>query len=185
MSHRVLVVPGDGIGAEIMPHVVRVLAALGPAAIGPAFDFSYADMGGCAIDAHGTPLPPETLAAAKAADAVLLGAVGGPQWDDLPMHLRPEKGLLDLRAGLDLFANLRPALLFAPLAGASSLKAELVAELDLLIVRELTGGIYFGEPRGVAVDNGARRGFNTMVYDEREIDRIARVAFDLAAKRSG
>ena len=180
MSHRVLVIPGDGIGAEIMPHVVRVLTALGP-----AFDFSYADMGGCAIDAHGTPLPPDTLAAAKAADAVLLGAVGGPQWDDLPMDRRPEKGLLGIRSGLDLFANLRPALLFAPLADASSLKAELVADLDLLIVRELTGGIYFGEPRGVTVDNGGRRGFNTYVYDEREIARIARVAFDLAAKRNG
>ena len=180
MSHRVLVIPGDGIGAEIMPHVVRVLEALGP-----AFDFSYADMGGCAIDAHGTPLPPSTLAAAKEADAVLLGAVGGPQWDDLPMEQRPEKGLLGMRSGLDLFANLRPALLFAPLAGASSLKADLVADLDILIVRELTGGIYFGEPRGVTVDNGGRRGFNTYVYDEREIARIARVAFDLAAKRSG
>ena len=142
-------------------------------------------MGGCAIDAHGTPLPPETLAAAKEADAVLLGAVGGPQWDDLPMEQRPEKGLLDMRSGLDLFANLRPALLFAPLAGASSLKADLVADLDILIVRELTGGIYFGEPRGVTVDNGGRRGFNTYVYDEREIARIARVAFDLAAKRNG
>ena len=180
MSHRILVIPGDGIGAEIMPQAVRVLEALGL-----AFDFSYGDMGGCAIDAHGTPLPAETLAAAKAADAVLLGAVGGPQWDDLPMDCRPEKGLLGMRSGLDLFANLRPALLFAPLAGASSLKAELVADLDILIVRELTGGIYFGEPRGVTVDNGGRRGFNTYVYDEREIDRIARVAFDLAAKRNG
>ena len=150
-----------------------------------AIDFSYGAMGGCAIDEHGTPLPPETLAAAKAADAVLLGAVGGPQWDDLPMDRRPEKGLLGMRSGLDLFANLRPALLFAPLAAASSLKAELVADLDILIVRELTGGIYFGEPRGVTVDNGGRRGFNTYVYDEREIDRIARVAFDLAAKRNG
>ena len=180
MSHRILVIPGDGIGAEIMPQAVRVLEALGL-----AFDFSYGDMGGCAIDVHGTPLPAQTLAAAKAADAVLLGAVGGPQWDDLPMDRRPEKGLLGMRSGLDLFANLRPALLFAPLAGASSLKAELVADLDILIVRELTGGIYFGEPRGVTVDNGGRRGFNTYVYDEREIDRIARVAFDLAAKRNG
>ena len=180
MSHRVLVIPGDGIGAEIMPHAVRVLEALGP-----AFDFDYADLGGNAIDKHGTPLPPETLAAARKADAVLLGAVGGPQWDDLPMDQRPEKGLLGMRAGLDLFANLRPALLFAPLAEASSLKSELVADLDILIVRELTGGIYFGEPRGVVVDNGGRRGFNTYVYQEREIERIARVAFDLAAKRNG
>ena len=180
MTHRVLVIPGDGIGAEIMPHVVRVLEALGL-----SFSFDYADLGGGAIDKHGTPLPPETLAAAKAADAVLLGAVGGPQWDDLPMDSRPEKGLLGMRSGLDLFANLRPALLFEPLADASSLKAELVADLDILIVRELTGGIYFGEPRGVTVDNGGRRGFNTYVYQEREIERIARVAFELAEKRNG
>ena len=179
-AHRVLVIPGDGIGAEIMPHVVRVLDATNI-----AFEFEYADLGGGAIDKHGTPLPRETLAAARRADAVLLGAVGGPKWDDLPMDQRPEKGLLGMRSGLDLFANLRPALLFAPLAEASSLKAELVAELDILIVRELTGGIYFGEPRGVTVDNGGRRGFNTYVYDEREIARIARVAFDLAAKRRG
>ena len=180
MTHRVLVIPGDGIGAEIMPHVVRVLKSLGL-----PFAFDYADLGGHAIDKHGTPLPPETLTAARSADAVLLGAVGGPQWDDLPMDQRPEKGLLGMRSGLDLFANLRPALLFEPLADASSLKAELVADLDILIVRELTGGIYFGEPRGVTVDNGGRRGFNTYVYQEREIERIARVAFDLAAKRSG
>ena len=180
MTHRVLVIPGDGIGAEIMPHALRVLDALGL-----DFAFSHADAGGCAIEKHGVPLPPETLDAARAADAVLLGAVGGPRWDALPMDKRPEKGLLGLRSGLDLFANLRPALLFAPLAEASSLKAELVAGLDILIVRELTGGIYFGEPRGVTVDNGGRRGFNTYVYDEREIARIARVAFDLAAKRSG
>ena len=180
MSHRVLVIPGDGIGAEIMPHVVRVLESLGL-----PFSFDYADLGGHAIDTHGTPLPPETLTAARAADAVLLGAVGGPQWDDLPMDQRPEKGLLGMRSGLDLFANLRPALLFGPLADASSLKTELVADLDILIVRELTGGIYFGEPRGVTVDNGGRRGFNTYVYQEREIERIARVAFELAEKRNG
>ena len=180
MGHRVLVIPGDGIGAEIMPHAVRVLEA-----VGGAFEFAYADMGGCAIETCGTPLPAATLAAARDADAVLLGAVGGPQWDDLPTDKRPEKGLLGLRSGLDLFANLRPALLFPPLAGASSLKAELVADLDILIVRELTGGIYFGEPRGVTVDNGGRRGVNTYVYDEREIARVARVAFDLAAKRRG
>ncbi len=180
MTHRVLVIPGDGIGAEIVPHVLRVLQNTGP-----VFAFDHADMGGVAIDRHGTPLPADTLAAARAADAVLLGAVGGPKWDDLPTDQRPEKGLLGLRAGLDLFANLRPALLFAPLAEASSLKAELVADLDILIVRELTGGIYFGEPRGVVTDNGGRRGFNTYVYSEREIERIARVAFELARKRHG
>ena len=180
MSHRVLVLPGDGIGAEVMPHAVRVLEATDV-----SFDFAYADLGGCAIDKHNTPMPAETLAAARESAAVLLGAVGGPKWNDLPMDQRPERGLLGMRAGLDLFANLRPALLFAPLAEASSLKAELVADLDLLIVRELTGGIYFGEPRGVVEDNGGRRGFNTYVYDEREIARIARAAFELAAKRRG
>ena len=180
MSHRILVIPGDGIGGEIVPHAVRVLQALGV-----PFAFEYADMGGLAIDKHGTPLPPATLEAARAADAVLLGAVGGPKWDHLPTDKRPEKGLLGLRSGLDLFANLRPALLFAPLAEASSLKAELVAGLDILIVRELTGGLYFGEPRGITMGNGGRRGVNTYVYDEREITRIARVAFDLAAKRRG
>ncbi len=178
--HRVVVIPGDGIGAEIVPHAVRVLDALAV-----DIEFATADLGGCAIDRHGVPLPPATLEAARAADAVLLGAVGGPQWDHLPMDQRPEKGLLGMRSGLDLFANLRPALTFAPLAEASSLKAELVADLDIVIVRELTGGIYFGEPRGVTTDNRGRRGFNTYVYDEREIDRIARVAFDLAAKRRG
>ena len=180
MSRRVLVLAGDGIGAEVVPQALRVLGALGL-----DLDYERADMGGCAIDEHGAPLPPETLAAAREADAVLLGAVGGPKWDDLPTAERPEKGLLALRAGLDAFANLRPALLFAPLADASSLKAELVADLDILIVRELAGGIYFGEPRGVARDSRGRRGVNTYVYHEREIDRIARVAFDLAAKRSG
>ena len=179
MAHRVLVIPGDGIGAEIMPHVERVLGTLDV-----AIQIDRADMGGCAIDKHGTPLPPATLQAAREADAVLLGAVGGPKWDDLPMDQRPEKGLLGLRAGLDLFANLRPAVLFPPLAEASSLKSSLVAGLDILIVRELTGGIYFGEPRGITFDNGGRRGVNTDVYDEREIARIARVAFDLAVKRN-
>ena len=180
MDKRVLVIPGDGIGAEVMPHVLRVLRALDL-----PLSFDEADMGGVAIDRHGTPLPPETLAAARDSDAVLLGAVGGPKWDDLPMTERPEKGLLGMREGLDLFANLRPATLFAALAEASSLKAELVADLDILIVRELTGGIYFGEPRGVEVGNGGRRGFNTYVYEEREIARIARVAFELAQKRGG
>ncbi len=180
MSQRVLVIPGDGIGAEIVPHAVRVLAALKL-----PLSFEYAELGGAAIDKHGTPLPPETLATARAADAVLLGAVGGPKWDDLAMDQRPEKGLLGMRAGLDLFANLRPALLFAPLADASSLKPELVADLDILIVRELTGGIYFGEPRGVTATAAGRRGFNTYVYQEREIKRIAEVAFKLAGKRHG
>ena len=145
---------------------------------------SEAALGGCAIESTGSPLPAATLSAAHAADAVLLGAVGGPKWDGLPMSQRPERGLLGLRAALGLFANLRPALLFAPLADASSLKRELVENLDILIVRELTGGIYFGEPRGIEVVNHRRRGFNTDTYDEDEIARIGRVAFDLARKRS-
>ena len=180
MAHRILAIHGDGIGAEIMPHVERVLCRLDV-----DLEICHADMGGCAIDKQGTPLPQETLAAAREADAVLLGAVGGPAWDHLPLEQRPEKGLLGLRAGLDLFANLRPAILFPPLADASSLKPELVAGLDILLVRELTGGIYFGEPRGVTTGNGGRRGVNTYVYDEREIARIARTAFELAAKRNG
>ena len=179
MTHRILVIPGDGIGAEVMPHVLRVLGA-----VGVPVSFEEGGLGGVAIDTHGTPLPEQTLEAAQASDAVLLGAVGGPKWDTLPMDRRPEKGLLGLRAGLDAFANLRPAMLFAPLADASSLRPELVAGLDILIVRELTGGIYFGEPRGVENHNGRRRGFNTDVYTEGEIERIARVAFDLAGKRA-
>lgn len=180
MSHRILVIPGDGIGAEVMPHVLRVLETLDL-----KLSFDSGELGGVAIDKHGTPLPTATLEAARASDAVLLGAVGGPKWDDLPMEHRPEKGLLGLRAGLDAFANLRPAMLFAPLADASSLRPELVAGLDILIVRELTGGIYFGEPRGVETHDGLRRGFNTDVYAEDEIERIARTAFDLAGKRGG
>ena len=180
MSHRILVIPGDGIGAEVMPHVLRVLERLDL-----KLSFDTGELGGVAIDKHGTPLPTPTLEAACESDAVLLGAVGGPKWDDLPMQHRPEKGLLGLRAGLDAFANLRPAMLFAPLADASSLRPELVAGLDILIVRELTGGIYFGEPRGVEDDNGRRRGFNTDGYTEDEIERIARTAFDLAGKRGG
>ena len=179
---RLLVLPGDGIGAEIMPHAVRVLLRACPEI---EFDLDHGTIGGAALDREGVPLPDATLAQARDADAVLLGAVGGPRWDDLPMDRRPERGLLRLRSELDLFANLRPAILFAPLASASSLKPELVSDLDILIVRELTGGIYFGEPRGVTVGNGGRRGVNTYVYEEREIERIARVAFDLARKRRG
>ncbi|MCE2460466.1 MAG: 3-isopropylmalate dehydrogenase [Pseudomonadales bacterium] len=180
MTHRILAIPGDGIGAEVMPHVLRVLDALG-------MDLSVESgtLGGVAIEEHGTPLPTSTLDAAREADAVLLGAVGGPKWDNLPMDRRPEKGLLGLRAALDAFANLRPAMLFESLANASSLRPELVAGLDILIVRELTGGIYFGEPRGIESANGRRRGYNTDVYADGEIERIARVAFDLAGKRGG
>lgn len=167
-----------------MPHVEAALAACGRH-FSFGFEFSKALVGGAALDACGEPLPEATLEAARQADAVLLGAVGGPRWDDLPMDRRPERGLLGLRAGLGLFANLRPAILFGPLAAASSLKPELVAGLDILIVRELTGGIYFGEPRGIEpTANEGRRGVNTYVYSEAEIRRIARVAFDLARRRN-
>jgi len=182
ISKKVLALPGDGIGPEVVAPALEVmrLAARGE---GIALEVEEGLVGGCAIDESGGPLPQDTLARALVADAVLLGAVGGPRWDGLPMQLRPERGLLGLRAELELFANLRPALLLPPLAGASSLKPELVSGLDLMIVRELTGGIYFGEPRGVEVVGGQRRGTNTEVYTESEIVRIARVAFELARKR--
>ena len=181
-SKVILVLEGDGIGPEVTPIAVQALKlALGAAGIDARFPRAL--IGGQAIDETGSPLPADTLAQAEAADALLLGAVGGPRWEGLPMRQRPEKGLLQMRAGLELFANLRPALLFAPLAEASSLKAERVAGLDLLIVRELTGGIYFGEPRGVRVEDNERVGLNTYVYREHEIARIAQVAFELAAKR--
>lgn len=183
-TRNVLVLPGDGIGPEVMPWAVAVMKQAAAAA-GVTIETSEALVGGAAIDAEGTSLPPATLDAAKASDAVLFGAVGGEKWDALPMAQRPERGLLGLRSGLDLFANLRPAMLFEPLADASSLKSELVAGLDILIIRELTGGIYFGEPRGVETVNNERRGFNTYVYSESEISRIARVAFDMAGKRNG
>ena len=183
-SHNIYVLPGDGIGAEVMRPAVAVMHAAANAA-GSSLNVSEGLVGGVAIDATGSPLPAETLAAAKAADAVLLGGVGGPKWDDLPMESRPEKGLLGLRQALGLFANLRPALLFAPLAESSSLKTELVAGLDILIIRELTGGIYFGEPRGIEQRDNERVGFNTLVYAEHEIERIAKVGFELAQKRNG
>lgn len=184
MTKSVLVLPGDGIGPEIVAEATRVLDAVN-ARFGLGIETREALVGGVAIDAQGSPLPNDTLAAARAADAILLGAVGGPQWDDLEMAQRPEKGLLGLRSNLNLFANLRPAILYPQLAGASTLKPEVVSGLDILIVRELTGGIYFGEPRGIRTrDDGVREGFNTYVYSEPEIERIARVAFDAAMKRN-
>lgn len=184
MQKKVLLLPGDGIGQEVVAAATQVMQAAAQQS-GCNLEISEGLVGGAAIDATGEPLPSATLAAAEQVDAVLLGGVGGPKWDDLPTHLRPEKGLLGLRQGLGLFANLRPALLSAPLAAASSLKAELVADLDILIIRELTGGIYFGEPRGVEIRDNERVGFNTLVYSEHEIERIARVGFELAAKRNG
>jgi len=185
MTKTLLLLPGDGIGPEVTAQSLRVVAWLNANA---ALDLttSQARFGGAAIDADGVPLTPETLAQAKASDAVLMGAVGGPQWAKQPYDKRPEAGLLALRAGMQVFANLRPALCFAALADASSLKRELVEGLDILFVRELTGGVYFGEPRGITdLGNGERRGVNTQVYTSSEIRRVARVAFDLAAKRTG
>ncbi|WP_106477208.1 3-isopropylmalate dehydrogenase [Phytohalomonas tamaricis] len=183
MSRKILVLPGDGIGPEITAEAIKVLDAC--RAAGLDIELSEGKVGGDAIDATGVPLPDETLEAAKAADAILLGAVGGPKWDKLEdISKRPEKGLLGLRKHLNLYANLRPALLYPQLAEASSLKPEIVSGLDIMIVRELTGGIYFGQPRGIEQrDDGTRYGYNTYVYDEHEIRRIGRTAFELAQKR--
>ena len=178
---KILVLPGDGIGPEIINEAVKVINCLRQ--YGLEVDIQHGLIGGAAYDETQSPLPAETISQADACDVVLLGAVGGPQYDQVERHLRPEQGLLDIRAHLNLFANLRPALLYAELASASSLKPELVADLDLLIVRELTGGIYFGQPRANEVQNNIRRAYNTMVYDENEIRRIAHVAFAAAQKR--
>ncbi|MEJ2362564.1 MAG: 3-isopropylmalate dehydrogenase [Gammaproteobacteria bacterium] len=183
MSKKILILPGDGIGQEIVAEAIKVLNTL-QQDFGLAVEMTQALVGGSAYDATGTPLPEETLEQAKQADAVLLGAVGGPKWEPLDIAVRPEKGLLGLRAGLGLFANLRPAILYPQLAQASSLKPEVVSGLDIMIVRELTGGIYFGQPRGLReLDNGEQEGFNTLVYKTSEIERIAKVAFDIARKR--
>lgn len=184
MSNNVLILPGDGIGPEIMAQAVAVLEAVNQQ---HKLDISLQHelVGGAAIDADGTPLPEKTLAAAKAADAILLGAVGGPKWESLDRAIRPEKGLLGIRSELGLFGNLRPAMLYPQLASASSLKDDVVSGLDILIVRELTGGIYFGQPRGIRTnEQGEREGFNTYVYSESEIERIAHVAFQSAMKRN-
>ncbi len=184
MTKRVVVLAGDGIGPEIIAEAVKVLNVLQQRA-GLAIHTEAALVGGAAIDVTGYPLPKETLDLAQKADAVLLGAVGGYQWEHLDIRIRPEKGLLGLRAGLDLFANLRPVVLFPQLRHASTLKAKVVAGLDILIVRELIGGIYFGQPRGIrTLANGERQGYNTLVYSESEIERVAHVAFALAQKRS-
>ena len=175
---KICVLPGDGIGPEIMAEAVRVLKALDL-----GFEMEEALLGGCAVDATGDPYPEATQKLALAADAVLLGAVGGPKWDGNPREQRPERGLLGIRKHLGLFANLRPAILYPELANASTLKPEVVAGLDILIVRELTGDIYFGQPRGIEVRDGERFGFNTMHYTESEIRRILRVAFEAARKR--
>ena len=183
MSKKIAILAGDGIGPEIVAEAEKVLNELSRG-FGLAAELEPALVGGAAVDAEGHPLPERTLAVARAADAILLGSVGGPQWDRLERPLRPEQGLLGLRAELALFANLRPAILYPQLAAASTLKPEVVSGLDLMIVRELTGGIYFGQPRGIRQrDDGQREGFNTLIYSEHEIERIARVAFTIAHKR--
>ncbi len=181
--YRITLLPGDGIGPEIMAVAVKVMQVVGQC-LNLTFEFQEALIGGAAIDATGEPLPAKTLDLCKSSDAVLLAAIGGYKWDTLPRHLRPETGLLGLRAGLELFANLRPAKILPQLIDASSLKREVVEGVDIMVVRELTGGIYFGQPKGVfATETGEKRGVNTMAYTESEIDRIGRVAFETARKR--
>ncbi|WP_069298376.1 3-isopropylmalate dehydrogenase [Neptunicoccus sediminis] len=178
-----LILPGDGIGQEVMTEVQRIIAWFGDKR-DVKFDVSEDLVGGAAYDAHGTPLTDATMAKAQEVDAVLLGAVGGPKYDDLDFSVKPERGLLRLRKEMDLFANLRPAQCFDALADFSSLKRDIVSGLDIMIVRELTSGSYFGEPRGIFEENGQRVGINTQRYTEAEIDRVARSAFELARKRN-
>lgn len=181
----ITLLPGDGIGPEITHVAVQVLKVVGEL-MNLSFEFQEALIGGAAIDAIGEPLPSATLDTCRNSDAVLLAAIGGYKWDSLPRHLRPETGLLGLRAGLGLFANLRPATILPQLIDASSLKREVVEGVDIMVVRELTGGIYFGQPKGIfTTETGEKRGVNTMAYTEAEIDRIGRVAFETARKRSG
>jgi len=185
MSKNILIMEGDGIGAEIVAEARKVLEAVDKLD-GHGFQYKESMLGGLAYDKYGHPYPEDAREKGRWADAILFGAVGGPKWDGkTERHLRPEQGLLDIRSDLELFANFRPAITFPQLADASSLKKELVAGLDILIVRELTGGIYFGEPRGIrTLENGERQGFNTDVYSESEIRRIAEVAFEAARKRN-
>lgn len=183
MSKKIAVLPGDGIGVEIVAQAIKVLDCLNKD-FGLDIEMEQGLVGGAAYDDSGTPLPQTTLKLAKEADAVLLGAVGGYQWETLDISVRPEKGLLGLRSELELFANLRPAVLYSQLAHASTLKKEVVSGLDIMIVRELTGGIYFGQPRGIRVlENNEKQGFNTLIYKESEVERIAHVAFETAMKR--
>lgn len=185
MNYRITLLPGDGIGPEIMTVAVDVLKVIGKQ-FNLNFEFQEAPIGGVAIDATGEPLPKETLEKCRNSDAVLLAAIGGYKWDNLPRHQRPETGLLGLRAGLGLFANLRPAKILPQLIDASSLKREIVEGVDIMVVRELTGGVYFGTPKGVfETETGEKRGVNTMAYTESEIDRIAKVGFETAQKRGG
>lgn len=185
MTYKITLLPGDGIGPEIMQVAIAALEAVGKK-LNLQFEFTTALIGGAAIDATGNPLPEETLDTCRQSDAVLLAAIGGYKWDNLPRHQRPETGLLGLRAGLGLFANLRPAKILPQLIDASSLKKEVVEGVDIMVVRELTGGVYFGEPKGIfTTETGEKRGVNTMAYTESEVDRIGRVGFLTAQKRGG
>ncbi|WJQ06425.1 3-isopropylmalate dehydrogenase [Geobacillus stearothermophilus] len=181
-NYRIAVLPGDGIGKEVTSGAVEVLKAVG-IRFGHEFTFEYGLIGGAAIDEAGTPLPEETLRLCQQSDAVLLGAVGGPKWDDNPPHLRPEKGLLAIRKQLDLYANLRPVVCYDSLAVSSPLKPDVIRGVDFIIVRELTGGIYFGQPSGRVVENGEERAVDTLLYKKEEIERIVRMAFMLARGR--
>lgn len=182
-TQKILLLPGDGIGPEVMGEVRRAIEWMNSQGL-TSFEVEEGLVGGAAYDAHGLSISEDDMARAMAADAVLFGAVGGPKWDDVPYDVRPEAGLLRLRKDMELFANLRPAICFGALAEASSLKKELVEGLDILIVRELTGGVYFGEPKEIIeLENGQRRGIDTQVYDTYEIERIAAAAFDIARTR--
>jgi 3-isopropylmalate dehydrogenase len=182
-THKIAILGGDGIGQEVTPEARKMLEVVGRAT-GVSFEFEPAPIGGAAIDATGEPLPPATLALCERSDAILFGSVGGPKWDNLPQEKRPERGLLGLRKELDLFANLRPATCFPMLVDASPLKREVVENTDIMVIRELTGGLYFGEPRGrEEFADGGTRAINTMAYTSREIERVARAAFDVAMKR--
>ena len=181
-TKKIAVTPGDGIGPDVSEQAVQVMQAVA-SRFGLQLELSEHPVGGTAYDLAGTPLPDETLAACKAADAILLGAVGGPKWEPLDFSVRPERGLLKLRSELQLYANLRPAVIYGDLVDASTLKREVVEGTDIMVIRELTGGIYFGQPRGVTTENGERIGRNTLVYSESEIRRIAKVGFETAQKR--
>jgi len=183
MMYKIAVLPGDGIGKEITPEAVEALKKVG-GKCGLSFEFEEALIGGCAIDATGGPFPELTQRLVKASDAVLLGAVGGPKWEGLDYSIRPERGLLGLREVLGTFANLRPAKVYPMLADASTLKKEVIEGIDIMVVRELTGGLYFGRPKGIEkLPDGTERGVNTLTYTTPEIERIAKVAFDVAGKR--
>jgi len=184
-NYTIALLPGDGIGPEVIKEAIKVLGSL-EKSLGLELALNEFPVGGAAYEIDGHPLPADTLRAAREADAVLLGAVGGPKWEKIDFSLRPERALLGLRSNLNLYANLRPAKVFPALVDASSLKRELINNLDIMVIRELTGGIYFGNPRGIReLDDGQREGFNTLVYNENEIKRIAKVAFETARKRQG